>query len=265
MPRAHPPADRHHRPQLHHGTPLRLCRGAVSASRAPRSQEPPCPTRDAAARTAEAQSRDRGAPRPPAAPGAGRGPQPPPLPLGLGLSLLRAILRVRLRPRYSPPAAAARRRLPSSRSAALPAPQRARSWLAPLRPSPNSRRVAFPPLSGGHFLLHCYQGTGARKRPPTNGSEGARASAQAPPPPPGWEGGARPNERSVEDRAGRAAPAPRGRRHFEEGQRPRAVAGWHGSGVAVGVFPATRQPAASSCPAGMRRVPGLSSACLRCR
>lgn len=263
MPRAHPRADRHHRPQLHHGTPLRLCRGAVSASRAPRSQEPPCPARDPAVRTAGAQSRGRGAPRPPAAPGSGRGPQPPPL--GLGLSLLRAILRVRLRPRYSPPAAAARRRLPSSRSAALPAPQRARSWLAPLRPSPNSHSVALPPLSGGHFLLHCYQGTGARKRPPRNGSEGAGASAQAPQPPPGWSRGRGPTRGAwrtarVErpQRRGGAAILKRGK---GRGLRP----GGMEEGWLSGVFAATAQPAASCCPAGMRRVSGLSSACLRCR
>lgn len=122
-------------------------------------------------------------PRPPPAPGGGRSRRRLPWAWASPFS---GPFWVRLRPRYSPPAAATHRRLPSSRSAALPAPQRARSWLAPLRPSPNSRSVALPLLSGGHFLLHCYQGTGARKRPPTNGSEGARASAHALPLPPGW-------------------------------------------------------------------------------
>lgn len=195
MPGAHPRPDRHHRPQLHHGTPLRLCRGAVSASRAPRSPEPLCPVRRPAVRTSGAQSKGRGAPRPSrlragaAAAAASPGPGPLPSPGHFESPPPASILTTR------------RRRLPSSRSTALPAPQWARSWLAPLRPSPNSRSVALPPLSGGHFLLHCYQGTGARKRPPASGSEGARASAQAPPPPLGCRGGgARPNERSVEDR-----------------------------------------------------------------
>lgn len=210
MPRAHPPAARHHGPQLHHGTPLRLCRGAVSASRAPRSREPPCPAREPAARKAGTQSRGREAPRPRLREAGGQ--QRPPPPLGLGLSLLRAILRVRLRPRYSPPAAAARRSLPSCRSAALPAAQRARSRPSPLRPPPNSRRVARPPLSGGHFLLHCYQGTGARKRPPTSGSDAcAPLRRRRPLLRGGREGGGgvcavRPQ--SVEDRVARAAPPP---------------------------------------------------------
>lgn len=63
--------------------PLRLCRGAAAASRPPRSQEPPCPPRDPALRTAEAQSRGRatsGRPRFRAGTAAAASPGPGPLP-----------------------------------------------------------------------------------------------------------------------------------------------------------------------------------------
>lgn len=74
-------------------------------------------------------------------------------------------------------------------------------------------------------------------------------------------GGARPEERSVEDRAARAAPAPRGRRHFEEGQRPGVcgrVAWSRGGCRRLSRPPLSPRPPAV--PGGRRRVPGLSSA-----
>lgn len=107
------------------------------------------------------------------------GRRPPPPPPGLGLSLPRAILRARPRPgahRPPPPPAAA----PPAVGAPLPAPLGAGCRLSALC---SCRSAAAPPpaRSGGHFLLHCYQGTGGRKRPPAAGSGGARGPAQARP------------------------------------------------------------------------------------
>lgn len=87
--------------------------------------------------------------------------------------------------------------------APLPAPLGAGCRLSALRPC---RSAAAPPpaRSGGHFLLHCYQGTGGRKRPPAAGSGGARAPRRRGP------GG--------QPRPARAAPALRGRRHFGAGK-----------------------------------------------
>lgn len=80
-------------------------------------------------------------------------------------------------PRCSPPAAAA---APPAVGAPLPAPLGAGCRLSALCPC---RSAAAPPptRSGGHFLLHCYQGTGGRKRAPEAGSGGARGPAQARP------------------------------------------------------------------------------------